>query len=149
MTGVQTCALPISYDGHTLEPQLEQYKKLLGKQPKAVLVDEGYRGRKQIGETEILRVHKPRPKTYSKWQWRQRFRRRASVEAAIGHLKSDCRMARNYLKGTAGDNINLLLSCAAYNFQKLLRELAFYLQKLFAVLWRFITNQNKVSVKFS
>jgi len=137
------------YDGHTLEPQLEQYKKLLGKRPKAVLVDEGYRGKKQIGETEILRVHRPRPKTYSIWQWKQRFRRRAAVEAVIGHLKSDCRMARNYLKGTAGDNINLLLSCAAFNFQKLLRELAFYLLKLFTALRYFIANQDKISVKFS
>lgn len=120
------------YDGHTLEPTLKQYKEIMGKTPQKVLVDEGYRGRKFIGETEILRVHKKRPEQYSTWRWRQRFRRRSSVEAAISHLKLDFRMARNYLKGGEGDVINILLSSAAFNIKKLLRELAFCLQNLIA-----------------
>jgi len=71
------------------------------------------------------------------------------VEAVIGHIKNDCRIARNYLKAAAGDNINLLLSCAAFNFQQLMGELAFYLLKLLAALRYFIANQDKASVKFS
>ena len=42
------------YDGHTLEPVLEQVGRLTGKSPKKGKIDRGYRGRKQIGETEIL-----------------------------------------------------------------------------------------------
>ena len=36
----------------------------------------------------------------------------------IGHLKSDHRMARNYLKGFKGDEINLLLAASAFNLKK-------------------------------
>jgi len=33
-------------------------------------------------------------------------------------MKSDYRMARNYLKGFAGDEINLLLAASAFNLKK-------------------------------
>lgn len=42
------------YDGHTLEAVLEQVKKLTGKAPKIAKVDRDYKGKKQVGETEIL-----------------------------------------------------------------------------------------------
>lgn len=35
-----------------------------------------------------------------------------------GHLKSDYRMARNYLKGAIGDCINLLMAAAAWNLKQ-------------------------------
>ena len=44
---------------------------------------------------------------------RKRFRRRAGIEPIIGHLKSDHRLKRNFLKGFAGDQINLLMAAAA------------------------------------
>jgi IS5 family transposase len=34
------------------------------------------------------------------------------------HVKSDHRMARNYLKGFKGDEINLLLAATAFNLKK-------------------------------
>ena len=49
---------------------------------------------------------------------REKFRRRAAIEPIIGHMKSDYRMARNYLKGFAGDEINLLLAASAFNLKK-------------------------------
>ena len=49
---------------------------------------------------------------------RQKFRRRAAIEPIIGHLKSDHRMARNFLKGFKGDEINLLLAATAFNLKK-------------------------------
>jgi IS5 family transposase len=58
------------------------------------------------------------------------FRRRASVEAVISHLKHGYGLARNFLKGTAGDAINLMLSAAAFNFNKLLSKLAFIFRSL-------------------
>lgn len=115
------------YDGNTLEPALEQYKRIMQREPIRVLVDEGYRGKERINETEILRVHKKRKKGWSRWRWRERFKRRAAVEPVIGHLKHDYRLGRNFLKGDVGDSINLLLSCAAFNFKKYLNELQFIL----------------------
>ena len=49
---------------------------------------------------------------------RIKFRRRAAIEPVIGHLKSDHRMARNYLRGFKGDEINLLLAASAFNLKK-------------------------------
>lgn len=126
------------YDGKTLQPQVEQYNENFAEELIAIMADDGFRISKYIGKTKILRVHGKRDKDYSKWQWKQRFRRRATVEAVIGHLKSDFRMARNYLKGEIGDIMNLLLACSAFNFKKLMRELAFCLQNIIAVLNYFL-----------
>ena len=49
---------------------------------------------------------------------REKFKRRAAIEPIIGHLKFDHRMARNYLKGFRGDEINLLLAATAFNLKK-------------------------------
>ncbi|MBK7883933.1 MAG: hypothetical protein IPJ81_09085 [Chitinophagaceae bacterium] len=40
------------------------------------------------------------------------------MEPVIGHLKHDYRMSRNYLKGTVGDAINVILAAATMNFKK-------------------------------
>jgi len=113
------------YDGHTLEPTLDQAERLRGVKAARAIVDEGYRGRVKINETEILRVHQQVKKGYTKRRWKKWFRRRASVEAIISHLKRNHRMGRNFLMGTVGDTINLALSSAAYNFKKLMDELNF------------------------
>ena len=51
---------------------------------------------------------------------RSRFnaRRRAAIEPLIGHLKSDYRLGRCYLKGSIGDQINLLMAACAWNLRK-------------------------------
>jgi len=49
---------------------------------------------------------------------REKFKRRAAIEPVIGHLKNDYRMARNYLKGFVGDQINLLMAACAWNMKK-------------------------------
>ncbi|MFH1049674.1 MAG: IS5 family transposase [bacterium] len=113
------------YDGNTLESQLEQSERLRGIKATRAIVDEGYRGRLMIGDTEIIRVHQRVKKNYNKRKWRLWFRRRASVEAIISHLKRGHRLGRNYLKGTIGDSINLMLSAAAFNFKKLMKKLVF------------------------
>ena len=55
---------------------------------------------------------------YQKEVKREKFRRRAAIEPIIGHVKSDHRMARNYLKGFVGDEMNLLLAASAFNLKK-------------------------------
>jgi IS5 family transposase len=121
------------YDGHTLPEVLQQTESLTGSVPAMAIVDRGYRGTHHIGETEIL-VPGPKPKGQTPHHtrtMRARFRRRCAIEPVIGHLKSDYRLARNYLKGFAGDTRNLLLAAAAWNFKKWLNlVVSFWLQLL-------------------
>ncbi len=111
------------YDGHTLPEVLEQIKRLTEKEPKVAIVDRGYRGVSKVGNTEILRPKRPKKKAtpYEKTKARKRFRRRAAIEPVIGHLKQDFRLSRNFLKGTQGDVVNVLLAAAAYNLTKWMR----------------------------
>ncbi|MGB3131539.1 MAG: hypothetical protein WBB26_07685, partial [Saprospiraceae bacterium] len=39
-----------------------------------------------------------------------------------GHLKSDYRLSRNYYKGIVGDQINVLLAAAAWNFKRMVNK---------------------------
>jgi len=106
------------YDGHTLEEALNQASSLTGITPQHAYCDMGYRGHGLKGETKIHLVGKiPKRATRSLRKW---MKRRAAVEPIIGHLKSDYRLNRNYLKGKAGDHANVVLAAAAYNMAKLL-----------------------------
>jgi IS5 family transposase len=110
------------YDGHTLQPALEQYERLLGKQPTQAIVDLGYRGRQTIGKTRVLTPQSPGANTPAERQKRRRsMRRRAAIEAAISLLKRAYRLGRNYYKGVAGDHANVLLAAAAANFARWMR----------------------------
>jgi IS5 family transposase len=112
------------YDGHAIEPQLAQVEDLLGRLPETLLVDRGCKGRKSILGVNIKIPGSGKGKTaYQKTKDRERFRRRASIEPVIGHLKQDNRMLRNYLKGVEGDMINTLLAGAALNMIKMLRKI--------------------------
>jgi transposase, IS5 family len=42
------------------------------------------------------------------------------AQEVMGHLKSDHRMARNFLAHATGDAINIVLAAAAYNFRRFL-----------------------------
>ena len=113
------------YDGHTLSKALEQCEQLRGLRPTAAIADRGYKGSTRIGETEI---HIPKPpkkgtSEYEKKKARARFRRRAEIEPIIGHLKTDNRLSRNFLKGVTGDATNVMLAAAAFNFRKWMRKL--------------------------
>jgi len=117
------------YDGHTLPGVFAQVERILGHVPKTCLGDRGYRGKSKIDNT---RIHTPKPprKNASKAmqdEMRKRFQRRAAIEPVIGHLKSDHRLNRNFLKGFSGDQINLLMAAAAFNFKKWMREVYFWL----------------------
>ena len=55
---------------------------------------------------------------------RKELKRRNAVEPAIGHMKNDGRLGRNFLKGIAGDAVSALLCGADYDLRKILRRLA-------------------------
>jgi IS5 family transposase len=107
------------YDGHTLAATLAAVETNSGVRPTAAFVDKGYRGHDYQGETEI-HIAGASNKGVSQ-TLRKRRRRRAAVEPVIGHMKSDHRMGRCFLKGLLGDAVNAVLAAAGMNFRKLLR----------------------------
>ena len=79
------------------------------------------------------RIHIPKPPRNNaskvmQDEMRKRFQRRAEIEPVIGHLKSDHRLNRSFLKGFTADQINLLMATAAFNFKKWMREVYFGLR---------------------
>lgn len=134
------------YDGHTLEAALEQVEQLVGKRPLTATADRGYRGRSHIGTT-VVQTPKPFTKGTSRYRQgklKRAFRRRAAIEPVISHVKSDHRMVRNFYKGITGDNINILLSAAAFNFKRMMNkwknDFLRFLQNLI-IIFRLIQNR--------
>lgn len=108
------------HDSHTLPEILAHVKTSRGKVAKQGVCDRGYRGKNKVNETQIILPKKALKKDtrYQKDKKRKQCRRRAAIEPIIGHLKSDFRLARNYLKGAIGDHINLLMAATAWNLNK-------------------------------
>ncbi len=109
------------YDGHTLADQLQQVETLTGKKPEYCFVDRGYRG-SGVSDIQVLIAGQKRGVPHKEKRW---MGRRNSVEPIIGHLKSDGKMKRCFLKGVLGDALNVILSACGQNLRKLLRWLYF------------------------
>lgn len=116
-----------SHDGHehdskTLKAALESASEHRDKAIKLAVVDRGYRGaKKHIPDTVDLLLPSPplkRDTPYQRQKKRILCRRRAAIEPIIGHLKHDYRLSRNWLKGSEGDAINLLMAACAWNLKK-------------------------------
>jgi IS5 family transposase len=118
------------HDSKTLEAALKSANKHRTKPIVEAICDRGYRGKKEVDGTVICIPSSPKKRDtkYQKEQKRKKFRRRAAIEPIIGHVKSDHRMQRNYLKGFVGDEINLLLAASAFNLKK-------WMNNFFAVLF--------------
>jgi IS5 family transposase len=119
-TGVIVGALNFNgteHDSKTLPLAINQHHRLTGNTPENIFLDRGYPGAKQINGINICI---PRPNKNITRTKRKPHSRRAAIEPVIGHLKKDYRMARNYLKGINGDEINVLLSAAAMNFKRVM-----------------------------
>jgi transposase, IS5 family len=110
------------YDGHTLSGVLSQVLRMAGGSVKEAYCDKGYRGHTVFGDTIVHIAGAKRRVSRSLRKW---LKRRCAIEPVIGHLKSDGRMDRNYLKGALGDNINALLCGSGANIRKLIA--AFFL----------------------
>ena len=108
------------HDSHTLPEILNHIEQSRGASVKQAVVDRGYRGKKEVNGTDIILPKKAlkRDNRYQRDKKRKQCRRRAAIEPIIGHLKSDYRLSRNFLKGIAGDEINLLLAATAWNLKK-------------------------------
>ena len=108
------------HDSHTLPVVIGKAMEVRDKPITAAVCDRGYRGVKAVGETQIILPSTPlkRDSRYQRDKKRKRCRRRAAIEPLIGHLKSDYRLGRCYLKGHLGDQINLLMAACAWNLRK-------------------------------
>ena len=133
-------ALPgYPYDGHSVEAVLKQLEPNTGTQPEILIADCGYRGEKDLGETQLLTPSQLSPSDtgYKKRNKRKRFIKRAGIEGTISHLKQDLRLSRCFLKSEIVDQINVSLSSAAYNLRKWIR---FRLQLLFNLFYKTLKN---------
>ena len=113
------------YDGHILSASLEQATNLtqdLQVQIKEVVVDLGFRGVDEDNPGKLI-IHRGKLKSLCPQQkaW---LRRRQAIEPAIGHLKSDHRLDRCWLKGEIGDALHAISCAAGYNLRWLLRAVA-------------------------
>jgi len=110
------------YDGHTLATVIPDMEALVGNTIKRAFLDKGYRGHNAPPEYKF-RIFIAGQKRRTTPKIKREMRRRPAVEPVIGHLKSDHRMDRNYLKYRQGDAINPVLAAAGYNFSLILRWL--------------------------
>lgn len=109
------------YDGHTLPSALKRSEKNSGFKIKDAYADRGYRGIKK-SEIPGIELHLAGQRKSSMTRWERKWlKRRSAIEPIIGHLKSDNRLDRNFLKGKLGDSINSILAACGFNFRKLLR----------------------------
>ena len=102
------------------------------RRPKLLASDRGYRGQKQSDTTEIAIPDVPNAgdSYYKKRKKHKLFCKRAGIEPVIGHLKADHRLCRNFYAGVLGDNINVMLAAAGFNFKRTMRYFYALLRRL-------------------
>lgn len=109
------------HDSATLSSSLSKAESLSGGNICTVFVDRGYRGHKVKDKEVCISGQKKdlSPKL------KKDLRHRSSIEPHIGHMKSDGKLGRNFLKGMEGDKANALLSAVGHNLRLLLAHLMF------------------------
>ena len=129
------------FDGHTVEPLLNQMDMNKLRLPKELAYDRGGKGKSEIKGVKII-IPSPPKKTdtrYQKQTKRKKCRARAAIEPIIGHLKTDYRMQQNYLWGKEGIQINAFMAATAWNLKKMMEKLK---EKIFQFIFRCFFPQN-------
>ena len=67
---------------------------------------------------------------YMKRKKHKPFCKQAEIEPVIGYLKADHRLCRNFYAGVFGDNINVMLAAAEFNFKRAMRIFYAMLRRL-------------------
>jgi IS5 family transposase len=109
------------YDGHTLEKVLKDSERVSGVHIDEVFADKGYRGHSIVGKE--VHISGKRKSTAS---LRRKINRRQAIEPHIGHMKSEGKLERNFLKGQLGDALNAILCGIGHNLRLIKRKLACY-----------------------
>lgn len=115
----------VSHDNHvhdskTLSDAISEAHCHRETEIRMAVVDRGYRGAKKTVACEVLLPGPPlkRDTPHQRQNKRMLCRQRAAIEPIIGHLKHDYRLSRNWLKGSEGDQVNLLMAACAWNLRK-------------------------------
>lgn len=82
-------------------------------------VDRGYRGVEVAG----VQVWKPGQRRGVTRGLRAMIKRRSAIEPTIGHMKTDGKLGRNWLKGTLGDAMHAVLCGAGHNIWLIINKL--------------------------
>ena len=152
-TGIIVGALNFTetlHDSKTIPAVIDQVTELINDTPKEAFADRGYVGKTAYKETKI---YTPKPNPAITKEQRNKHSNRAAIEPKIGHLKSGHRLNRNYLKGVAGDCINVLLAAAAMNFKRVMNlwkkeanlSWQLFYNLLVNVFWKFIAQKLKMT----
>jgi len=129
------------FDGHTIEPLLDQMNDNELKLPQELVYDRGGKGRSQIQGVKIMIPGKAKASdtAYEKQTKRKKFRARAGIEPIIGHLKTDYRMGQNFLLGEKGIQINAFMAATAWNLKKFMEVLK---ESFWQFIFRLVLKQN-------
>ncbi len=137
-------ALPENpYDGQTLKSALSHAEFMSGVKIERSFVDQGYK-KHGIEDSQVVMA---RQKGLSR-SLKNALKRRNAIEPHIGHMKSEGKLDRNYLKGKLGDALNALLVGVGHN----LRLILSYLRFLFALILGFFKadqNSNSLTNSYS
>ena len=123
------------HDSKTLTSALESANENRNVPVSTAVVDRGYRGCKRTVDIEVILPSAPLKRDDPKERNRKRklCQKRSAIEPIIGHLKHDYRLRKNWLKGSEGDAINLLMAASVWNFRKWM--LAFFLFEFNGCFW--------------
>ena len=124
-------------NGHTLREALEQVEILAGTRPRRAFVDRGYRGH-GVQDTAVFVSGQRRGMTSA---LKRDLRRRSAIEPTIGHMKTDGRLARSPLKGTAGDALHAVLCGCGHNIRLILAHLRAFVAEILRRILRAIAAQ--------
>lgn len=115
------------YDGHTLSCSLKKAEAITQTSIDQAFVDKGYKGH----DVEGTKVYISGQKRGMTRTLRKHLKRRSAIEPHIGHMKSEGKLRRNYLKGTIGDAFNALLCAIGHNLRLVWRNI----RSLFVLIW--------------
>jgi IS5 family transposase len=120
------------YDGHVLESRLKRAEAIAQTSIEQAFVDKDYKGH-GITDKQIYISGQRREMTRT---LKKHLKRRSAIEPHIGHMKSEGKLRRNYLKGTLGDTLNALLCAIGHNMRMIWRKI----RSLFILIWGCLFN---------
>ena len=118
------------YDGHTLKSALQKAQDITGIAIHQSFVDKGYKGH-DVKEAEVYISGQRRGLTKA---LKKALKRRSAIEPHIGHMKSEGKLDRNYLKGMIGAKLNAILCAIGHNLRLILN----HLKDIFTFIWQLL-----------
>ena len=112
---------------------IEDTERLTGRQIERAYVDKGYRGHDAPNPHRVFISGQKRGVFGA---IKRELRRRSAIEPVIGHMKAEGHLGRCYLKGTAGDAANAILTAVGHNLRLVLAWLRMLLRLNLNALWR-------------